>query len=105
MRAAAGRVRHMVRAAYLEVCRELLAVKGQMEHGQFIAWVETECGMSIRTFERVMVAAEMVAENDKLSYLPQEGLLAFSPPEIFREEIDVLGQPVAGWHEMSRRVT
>jgi hypothetical protein len=34
--------------------------------------------MSIRTAQRAMQAAEMVERNDKLSYLPADGLLALS---------------------------
>lgn len=75
-RAAADRIRTLTRAAVQDVGRELLEIKKQVERGQFTAWVEHECGINIRTAQRAMNAAQLVAENDKLSYLPQDGLLA-----------------------------
>ena len=75
-RAAADRIRTLTRAAVQDVGRELLAIKKQVERGQFTAWVKHECGINIRTAQRAMNAAQLVAENDKLSYLPQDGLLA-----------------------------
>lgn len=77
-RAAADRIRTRTRAAFLDVGRDLLAIKKQVERGQFIAWVEHECGINIRTAQRAMSAAQLVAENDKLSYLPQDALLALT---------------------------
>jgi len=78
MREAANRVRGIQRAAVLDVGRELRAAKSRVNHGQFTAWVEAECGLTIRTAERMMRVAELVGENDKLSYLPADGLLALS---------------------------
>jgi hypothetical protein len=76
MRAAAARVHQLHRAAVLEVGRELITIKERIEHGQFLNWVTRECHMSIRGAQRAMQAAEMLAKNDNLSYLPIEGLLA-----------------------------
>ena len=78
MRAAADRVHKLQRAAVLDLGRELNVIKNQVEHGRFVEWVERECQMSIRTAQRAMQAAEMVEKNDKLSYLPPDGLLALS---------------------------
>jgi hypothetical protein len=78
MREAANRVRGIQRATVLDVGRELLAAKSRVDHGQFTAWVEAECGLTIRTAERMMRVAELVGENDKLSYLPADGLLALA---------------------------
>src|SRR5947199_5938480 len=78
MRGAAGRVRDLMRDSVLTVGRELLVIKVQIERGQFQAWVRQECGLNIRTAERAMKAAELVGKNDKLSYLPADGLLALS---------------------------
>ena len=78
MRAAADRVRNLHRATVIDVGRELIAIKNQVEHGQFVAWVERELGMSIRAAQRAMQAAEMVSKNDKLSYLPKDGLLTLA---------------------------
>lgn len=97
MRSAAERVHSLARAAVVEVGAELLAVKGQIGHGHFTHWVERECGMSIRAAQRAMAAAEMVSKNDKLSYLPADGLLALagrSVPEPIVAEI--IGRVNAG---------
>jgi hypothetical protein len=75
---AADRVRGLIRASVIEVGRELLAIKRQLKHGQFVAWVEHDCQLSIRAAQRAMRAAEMVEKNDKLSYLPPDGLLALA---------------------------
>ena len=78
MRDAADRVRRSMRDSVVTVGRELLAIKKQIKHGQFSAWVEVECEISLRTAERAIKAAELVEKNDKLSYLPADGLLALS---------------------------
>jgi hypothetical protein len=78
MQAAAGRIRERTRAAVVEVGRDLLDIKKRVEHGQFQAWVETECQINIRTAQRAMAAAAVVEKNDKLSYLPSDGLLALA---------------------------
>ena len=80
MRAAANRIREHHRMAVIEVGHELLAVKAQAEHGDFIEWIGRECEMSIRAAQRAMLAAETAAKNDKLSYLPPDGLLALAAP-------------------------
>src|SRR5690349_19163937 len=77
-RTAATRVRDFMRASVVEVGRELLRVKEELEHGQFIAWVQSECHLGVRTAERLIRAAEFAAKYDNLSYLPMDGLLAFA---------------------------
>src|SRR6202011_3350789 len=42
------------------------------------AWVRIACQIHIRTAERAMQAAEILRENDMLSYLPPDGLLALA---------------------------
>ena len=79
MRTAGHRIHHLRYAPAVDIGRELIAIKDRIEHGHFIEWVEHECQMSIRTAQRAMQAAEMVERNDKLSYLPADGLLALSP--------------------------
>ena len=77
-RAAASRVRDFVRASVIDVGRELLAVKAQLEHGQFLNWLGSECDLRVRTAQRLMQVAEAIGKNDNLSYLPPDGLLAIS---------------------------
>jgi len=73
----ADRVRERSREA-IEIGRDLLAVKDRLEHGDFTAWVEDECGLKVRTAQRFMQAAALIAKYDKLSYLPVDGLAALS---------------------------
>src|SRR5438105_6524675 len=80
MRKSAGRIRQHTRAAFVEVGRELIAAKAQVEHGSFQAWVKAECQISPRTAARAMQVAELVDKNDKLSFLPPDGLLVLASP-------------------------
>jgi hypothetical protein len=57
---------------------ELLAIKAKVDHGQFQKWVKRECRLQLRTAERAMQVAGLIQENDKLSYLPADGLLALA---------------------------
>jgi hypothetical protein len=109
MRATADRVRGLMRASVIEVGRELLVIKRKLKHGQFVPWVERECRLSTRTAQRAMLAAEMVEKNDKLSYLPPDGLLALASRSasepIVREIIAQIGtgaQPTAA--EIKRQI-
>ena len=56
----AGRVRERLgnlTANVIEIGRELQAVKGRLQHGQFVRWVETACGLSRRMAQLMMKAA------------------------------------------------
>jgi hypothetical protein len=75
MRDRATRIRKMQQDAVVGVGRQLLAAKEQIEHGCFLAWVQSACQMHIRTAQRAMQATEMVERNDKLSFLSPDGLL------------------------------
>src|SRR4051794_33566902 len=96
VREAAERVRGFTLAAVIEVGRELLLVKKRLKHGQFAAWVKSECAIHMRAAQRAMRAAEMVEKNDKLSYLPADGLLALAsrsaPEEVVAQIIDAVEQ-------------
>jgi hypothetical protein len=102
MRAAADRVCGLMRASVIEVGRELLTIKRKLKRGQFVSWVERECRLSTRAAQRAMLAAEMIEKNDKLSYLPPDGLLALasrsaSEPIVAQiiEQIETGAQPTA----------
>jgi hypothetical protein len=93
----------------IEAGRVLLAFKDRLEHGQFESWVRYECRLNVRTAQRFMKAAELVAKNDKLSYLPQDGLLALAqsqPTEVITailSDIEKGEKPSAA--EIRRRIT
>ncbi len=110
MRDRAGRVRDIQRGAVLDVGRELIGAKARVEHGCSVKWVGTACQMNIRTAERAMRAVELVEKNDKLSYLPPDGLLALSarsaPQDVVNEivgEIAVGETPTAA--RIKRRIS
>ena len=95
MRARASRIQSLQRASVLDVGRELIAAKNSVEHGFFRNWVESACQLHIRTAERAMRAAALVGENDKLSYLPPDGLLALAsrsaPQPVIAEIMEEIG--------------
>jgi len=78
MRDYASRIQRLQRASVLDVGRELIAAKELVEHGWFRGWVETACQIHIRTAERLMRATLLAQKNDKLSYLPPDGILALA---------------------------
>jgi hypothetical protein len=50
---------------------ELAKAKEHLDHGQFIAWVESEIGIDRRTAQRYMAAAQFAeGKNDTVSLLP-----------------------------------
>lgn len=81
-RDAAARIRKIFCGSVVNIGRELIAVKERIEHGDFLAWVNAECGLHIRIAQRAMKAAQFVidhaAENDNLSLLPTDTLLALA---------------------------
>src|SRR5689334_19340689 len=88
LREVAGRIRGRLCASIIETGRDLLQIKDkQLEHGQFTAWVEAECGLSPHTAQRMMAAAQWVeGKNDTVSHLPPTMIYLLSssstPPEI-----------------------
>src|SRR5438270_10357528 len=75
--AAAARIRERLCAPIIDVGKDLLQVKARLEHGQFIEWVERECGINKRTAQRMMVAAEWAeGKGDIVTLLPPSVLYA-----------------------------
>jgi hypothetical protein len=74
LRSQAARIRGNMKstvATIIEIGRDLLAVRQHLQHGQFTAWVEAECGgLSMRSVQRYLRAAEFAADkNDTVSLL------------------------------------
>jgi hypothetical protein len=90
-REAAALIRKRTREAFIDVGRDLITWKDRLDRGQFVVWVVSECGLSIRTAQRAMQAAEVLEKNDKLSYLPPDGLITLAvrsaPKDIVNEII------------------
>ena len=74
-------IRDRMAASVIETGGDLIAVRERLEHGQFIAWVETECDLSPRTAQRMMAAAEWAkGKNDTVSHLLPTVIYALSAP-------------------------
>ena len=90
-RAAVERYRERQKAYVIDTGRDLLAVKEWLEHGLFLEWVQAEMGMTPRSAQRAMSAAEVLgAKSDTVSYLPPTTLYALSAPSTpaaFRDDI------------------
>jgi len=73
LRAAVAAIQGVACKHLRETGNHLLAVKDLLPHGQFTAWAKVELGMSIRSVQRYMAAAEFFAgKSDNLSYLPAD---------------------------------
>jgi hypothetical protein len=101
IRETADRIKRCLRkhvAESLEIGRDLLAIKNQMAHGQFGAWLATEFSMSHRSANNYMRAAKEFSDKfAAAANLPLEGLIllaAPSTPEAVRD--DVLKQSESG---------
>lgn len=70
-RAAAERIKARTSAAILDTGRDLIEIKGLLDHGQFERWLRAEFGMTPRTGQNYMRAALLVADkSETVSYLP-----------------------------------
>jgi hypothetical protein len=80
----------------IEIGRDLLAVKKELPHGQFLIWAETECGLSIRTADNYTRAAKFMESRklETVSNLPPALIYKLAakstPPEIIGEVISVM---------------
>jgi hypothetical protein len=90
-RTAAHIIRNQLRTNIIEVGKHLLAIKARMDHGTFGAWVTAEFGITSRSSQRYMCAAELAAAKpDIVSLFPAASLhvlAARSAPEDVVNEI------------------
>ena len=91
MQIAASRIRDRMKAALIDVGRDLIAIKD--EHGKFVEWVENECLINIRTAQRMMAAVELITTNDKLSYLPRTTLELLAASATPRPTVEAIKEP------------
>jgi len=76
-RAAAKIQQHQRRTSLeiIEIGTDLIKVKGALEHGHFIAWLEAEFGWTDRTARNYMRAALVFgAKSETVSVLPSRGM-------------------------------
>jgi hypothetical protein len=97
-REAADRIRARVRtatAAIIQVGGDLIAVKRQLDHGEFTKWVEIECGFGLRTAQNYMrVAAFATGKSETVSLLRPATVYRLAapgtPPEVVAAVIESL---------------
>jgi Protein of unknown function (DUF3102) len=89
-KAAAGRIKEHLRSAIVEVGADLIQVKGGLPHGEFGKWLKAEFGMTERSAQNYMAAAELAGKCETVSVLQPKTLYllaAPSTPEPVRQEI------------------
>jgi hypothetical protein len=78
-------------ADVVEIGRELHLVKQRLEHGCFLGWVEKACGLSARTAQLMMRAAEWAeGRHEIIAHLEPTAiylLAAPSTPEAVRQQV------------------
>jgi len=92
MQTAAVRIRGRLKASIVDTGEDLIKYKDQLQHGDFIRWVEEECYLGERTAQRCMCAAEWardksVTVTDKLTPATLYLLSAPSTPEPIQTEV------------------
>ena len=92
-RDAAGRIQARdasMRRDAIEIGRDLLLVKAQLDHGQFLRWLKAEFDWSERSAQNYMGAAALVTKSANVADLPITTiykLAAPSTPDATREAI------------------
>jgi hypothetical protein len=102
--AVADRIKSRVRrqtADIIEIGRDLLTIKSEMEHGLFLKWVAVEFRWTPRTVQNYMAAAEWAGDKyETVSYLPPKliyDLASKSTPDEIKAEVRAdldAGKPV-----------
>jgi hypothetical protein len=98
LRQSATAIRTIQRSAFADVASHLTAAKELLEHGAFSAWVKAELGMTLRSAERYMQAAQFVAgKSDTVSLLPPTLIYALAAPSAPAEAVkQIVGEIEAG---------
>ena len=97
-RDAAAKIRGLVKNTVgniIETGDALRSIKDQLDHGEFGEWIVAEFGLSIRTAQRYMQAAEWAKDkSDTVSYLEPTSLYLLAapstPPEAEKEVLEQL---------------
>lgn len=93
-------------ASMLEIGRRLIEAKAQLNHGEFLTWLEEKVEFSVRTAQRFMRIAEGYKESDTVSLLGTRkalALLAFE--EVEREEFLAEKHEVNGEEKTAQEMT
>ena len=98
---AARRSRQDLNQAASDIGRDLLKVKVNLNHGQFVAWLRGEFDLSVRTAQRYMAAAQLVAKSETVSRLKPSVLYQLSAPSTPPAVQDEILRRVAAGEEIS----
>ncbi len=79
----------------------LVAAKKLLPRGAFQAWVESECGFSLRTAQNYMRAARLAAKNATVALLPLGTLYRMGGRRISRWMLNAAAERVADGGEMT----
>jgi Protein of unknown function (DUF3102) len=76
LRKRATRIRQGVKSTVESICDigvQLCGAKRMLGHGQFVQWVESECGFSPRSAQNYMRASEFADKYATVALLPRSG--------------------------------
>jgi hypothetical protein len=79
-KAVAERIKARMTASVIDTGRDLLQVKGRLDHGQFGKWLSAEFGLTERTAQNYMAAAELVGKYETVSVLQPRSLYLLAAP-------------------------
>ena len=94
LKEAATKIKSQVNHAVLTIGKILFDVKSSVGHGTFQAWISAELGLSPRTAERYMSAAELVAKSDKMSVLKPSCLYLLAAPSTPQSVVDKIKEQI-----------
>jgi hypothetical protein len=78
-RKAADEIRSLQQVTIMDIGKALLAVKAEMAHGTFGAWLDAEFSMSVRSAENYMNAAKFLeGKSETVTLLPPTALYALA---------------------------
>lgn len=98
LRAEADFIRAQVKMTVVTIIKTgkaLSAIKGKLKHGEFSAWVESECGFTLRTAENYIRAAAFAeGKSETVALLPPATVYKLAaksaPPEVAQAVIERL---------------
>ncbi|MCD2185214.1 DUF3102 domain-containing protein [Rhizobium sp. GN54] len=100
---AAIAIRHRLgeaQAHFIEIGKDLVAVKEKLPHGEFTNWIDAEFGMSIRTAQNLMSAVRLMhsggIDQKTLEAIPQKLVYELAAPKVPAEIVIEVVEAVEG---------
>src|SRR5258708_4658170 len=104
LRERSTRIRSEVKKTALSIVAigcELIAVKKTLEHGQFVQWVETEFGFSLRSAQNYMRICRLARKCEIVAHLPPSMAYRITRKRIPRELLNRMSARASGDGEIS----